>query len=57
MDGKDLRAIGNLVDKKLDQKLKPIKDDLGVVKEKLDAHTVSLVNLEKEIKLTWVLWM
>lgn len=57
MDEKDLEAIGNLVDKKLDQKLKPlqedlngIKEDLTEIKETVDSHTVSLMNLEKDIK-------
>ena len=39
MDEEDLKAL----DKLFDKKLKPIN-------EKLDAHTVSLVNLEREIK-------
>lgn len=46
MDAKDLKAIGNLLDKKLgeklDEKLQPIND-------KLDAHSGSLMTLEKEI--------
>jgi len=38
----DLTEIGKL--------LVPVKEDLGVVKEKLDAHSASLMTLEKEIK-------
>ena len=51
MDAKDLQAIGNLLDKKLDEKLQPIKKDLGEIKETVDSHSVSLMNLEKEIKI------
>ena len=43
MDEKDLQSLENLLDKKLDEKLQPIK-------ETLDSHTVSLLNLEREIK-------
>ncbi len=50
MDEKDLEAIGNLLDKKLDVKLKPLQNDLIEIKETVDSHTVSLMNLEKDIK-------
>ena len=40
MDEEDLKAL----DKLFDKKLKPLN-------EKLDSHTVSLMNLEKEIKV------
>lgn len=54
MDEKDLEAIGNLLDKKLDlkldEKLKPLKDGLTEIRETVDSHTVSLMNLEKDIK-------
>ena len=43
MDQEDLKAFGSLLDKKLDEKLAPIK-------ETLVSHTESLMNLEKEIK-------
>jgi len=39
MDEEDLKVLDKLFDKKLEP-----------INEKLDAHTVSLVNLEREIK-------
>lgn len=50
MNEKDLEAIENLLDKKLDSKLKPLQDDLTEIRETVDSHTVSLMNLEKDIK-------
>lgn len=60
MDEKDLQAIEGLLDKKL----QPIKETLdshtdmlnshteklNVIEEKLDSHTVSFLNLERDIK-------
>ena len=46
MDERDLKALDKLFDKKLE----PIKKDLDEIKETVDSHTVSLMNLEKNIK-------
>ncbi|OGY23158.1 MAG: hypothetical protein A2172_02145 [Candidatus Woykebacteria bacterium RBG_13_40_15] len=43
MEEKDLEAIDKIINKALKEKLEPVN-------EKLDSHTVSLLNLEKEIK-------
>lgn len=54
MDQEDLKAIGGLLDKKLDEKfdekLAPIKKDLGELKESVEANTGSVMKLESEIK-------
>ena len=56
MDERDLNAIGNVIDKKLGEKLHPIKTDLGKVKsdlveikETVGANNVSLIKLENTI--------
>ena len=64
MDEKDLQALEGLLDKKLDQKLRPIKETLdshtkllkshteilNTHTETLATHTLSLLNLERDIK-------
>ena len=64
MDEKDLQALENLLDKKLDEKLQPIKETLDAHTELLNSHTevlnshtetlathtASLLNLERDIK-------
>ena len=57
MDEKDLQSLENLLDKKLDQKLQPIKETLDAHTELLNSHTetlathtLSLLNLERDIK-------
>ncbi|HSX57940.1 MAG TPA: hypothetical protein VLE47_01550 [Candidatus Saccharimonadales bacterium] len=42
MDDKDLEAIGNLLDKKLDEGLRPIKNQL-------DTNTSATVRIEQKI--------
>ena len=53
MEEKDLQAIGNLLDKKLDEKfeerIKPIENRLKPIEEKLDSHTSSLMKIEQKI--------
>ncbi len=46
MDQEDLKAL----DKLFNRKLNPIGEKLEVIEEKVDSHSVSLINLEKEIK-------
>ncbi len=50
MDKGDLKAIQGLFRKEFSEELSPIKAELVEIKETLDSHTVSLMNLEKEIK-------
>ena len=50
MNQEDLKAISGLLDKKLDEKLNPIKTDLVEIKESVEANTASVMNLESEIK-------
>lgn len=60
MDQKDLKAIGNLLDKKLveqlDKKLKPINETLEYhskqfekIEAKLDVNTASVMKIEQKI--------
>lgn len=61
MDKEDLKTLDRLFDKKLkpinkslnkhSEKFEAIGEKIEVIGEKLDSHTVSLMNLEKEIKV------
>jgi DNA repair ATPase RecN len=57
MDKKDLRDFGEVVDRKLNQNIKPLKkefdkvnDKLNVLEEKVDSNTAAVMNIEREIK-------
>ena len=64
MTKKDFETFGDILDKKFDQKLKPLNEKLGIIDkkvgvldkkvdvldEKVSAHSASLITLEKEIK-------
>lgn len=46
----DLQQIGKVIDEKLDIKLKPIKTDVGVLKQDLTGLTQGITNLQKDMK-------
>ena len=47
----DLQQIGTILDERLDQKLKPIKRVLNRHSQKLEAHSESLVIIEKAVEV------
>lgn len=51
MKTKDLKQIEILLDKKLDQKLKPLKKILEEHSRKLDDLLVDVVDIQEEIKI------
>lgn len=48
MDKRDLKQIETILDKKLDQKLEPIKKVQGEHSSKLDALTLDMIEVQKK---------
>ena len=50
MTNDDLRAIGNIVEQKIEKGLEPIHKKLDAHSAKLDNHTASLMNIEATLE-------
>ena len=50
MTNDDLRAIGNIVEQKIEKALEPVHKKLDAHSAKLDNHTASLMNIEATLE-------